>query len=790
MTNISRKWGFRVGLVAIVIGGSLGVVRSRRGMGRASGGDPQVGCGGLEAPVMTGTPTENPVSQRPVEEKHYQEIAPLPEQAFPGRTGTIKHGRIRTPFGEAGVGYAEIDGMAVIDGDITLPLSAIRTGDGQASGAGLSSTSASLWPGGTVYYQVDGALSSTMQSRIASAISHWETYTNLVFVNGTGSGYYIQFTTGSGCSCNSIGLGDKVTTLTLASSCSTGNAIHELGHAIGLIHEQCRTDRDSYVTINWSNVTSDWTYQYETWVDQGYGLTAMQTLGAYDYGSVMHYPATCANSTKTCISVPNGTTIGQRDGLSSTDIDGVKTMYATALEQSIVNQWWGASNQGAGMAIADLNADGKPEAIMVHVDDPSGGNYGYYRVAWGMTSTALANNTATTYRPASYGNPVSIGGWWGSSNSGAGLAVGDIDKNGRPDLVVVHVDNPSGADATYYRIGWNINSSGVVTSWSGPTQISAGFHGSSTSGADVGLYDVNGNGTLDLVVGIMDGASGSDSFYFNVGWDIGTNGAVSSWSGTQSLSGFGSATAEVGLDVADMDGNGKGDLVLSWVDAASGADAHYYRVGYDLNASTGAVSGGWSGWRTFGARLGETTQGADVAAYDFNGDGSKDLVAFHLDTAGSGNAGYLFVDMAESDKAYSLKIKHSGQCMDVEFAGTSDGTEIQQWNCNSSAAQKFTLSKTSDGYYHVITKAAGKCLDVSGGSLVDGGKIQEWTCTYADNQKFSLVAQGDGTYSLKGKQSGKCLDLFAYNMTEGTGFTQFTCNGGDNQKFTLTQVTN
>lgn len=790
MTDRNGKWWLRVGFVAVLIGAGLGVVRSGRITGRGSGGDPQVGCGGPQL-AQTGAPTDNPVSQRPVEEKHYQEITTLPEQAFPGRTGKLGRGRIQTPFGEAEVGYVEVDGMAVVDGDITLPLSAIRTGDGQASGGGRSSTSTSLWPGGTVYYQIDGGLSSTMQSRVASAISHWETYTNLDFVSGTGSGYYINFTTGSGCSTSSIGLGNKVTTIALSSSCSTGNTIHEIGHAIGLIHEQCRTDRDSYITINWSLISSDWTYQYQTWVDQGYGQTAMQTLGSYDYGSVMHYPAYCpTDSSKTCITVPNGTTIGQRDGLSSTDIDAVKTMYATALEQTIVNQWWGSSNQGAGMAIADLNADGKPEAIMVHVDDPSGDNYGYYRVAWGMTSTALTNNTATTYRPASYGNPTSIGGWWGTANSGVGLAVGDIDKNGRPDLVVVHVDNPSGADGTYYRIGWNISTAGVVTSWSSPTKITAGFHGSSTAGADVALYDVNGNGTLDLVVGSMDSASGSDNFYFNVGWDVATNGTISSWSGTQSLGGFGNDTAEIGLDVADMDGNGKGDLVLSWVDAASGADAHYYRVGYDLNTSTGAVSGGWSGWRTFGARLGESTSGADVAAYDFNGDGSKDLVAFHLDTAGGGNAGYLYVDMGESDKAYSLKIKHSGQCMDVEYAGTSDGTEIQQWNCNSSTAQKFTLSKTSDGYYVVLTKAAGKCLDVASSSLVDGAKIQEWTCGYGDNQKFSLVAQADGTSSLKNKLSGKCVDLFAYNMTEGNGFTQFTCNGGDNQKFTLTQVTN
>nr|WP_225653560.1 lectin [Streptomyces pseudogriseolus] len=117
----------------------------------------------------------------------------------------------------------------------------------------------------------------------------------------------------------------------------------------------------------------------------------------------------------------------------------------------------------------------------------------------------------------------------------------------------------------------------------------------------------------------------------------------------------------------------------------------------------------------------------------------------------------------------------NGKCLDVDNAGTADGTGVQIYTCNSSAAQRWTVA--DDG----TLRALGKCLDVSGGGSADGTRIQLWTCNGTGAQKWA--AQSDGT--VRNPQSGKCMDASGGTWEDRTPVHLWTCHTGPNQKWTL-----
>ncbi|ODN00313.1 Zinc metalloproteinase nas-7 [Orchesella cincta] len=100
------------------------------------------------------------------------------------------------------------------------------------------------------------------------------------------SGDYINIQKGTGC-WSGIGKKGGAQNMSLASpGCmSVGTIMHEMIHALGFHHEQCRPDRDDFVTVQLQNVQPGLEHNFKK-----YSSSEVSTFGvAYDQKSIMHY---------------------------------------------------------------------------------------------------------------------------------------------------------------------------------------------------------------------------------------------------------------------------------------------------------------------------------------------------------------------------------------------------------------------------------------------------------------------------------------------------------------------
>ncbi|WP_269084366.1 ricin-type beta-trefoil lectin domain protein [Streptomyces sp. 150FB] len=118
---------------------------------------------------------------------------------------------------------------------------------------------------------------------------------------------------------------------------------------------------------------------------------------------------------------------------------------------------------------------------------------------------------------------------------------------------------------------------------------------------------------------------------------------------------------------------------------------------------------------------------------------------------------------------------YGGKCVDINAASSANGTAVQLYDCNGSAAQTWTVA--SDG----TVQGLGKCLDVAAAGTANGTAVQIYDCNGTGSQKWQPAANG----TLVNPQSGRCLDATGPSSANGTKLQIWTCSGAANQQWQL-----
>jgi gliding motility-associated-like protein len=439
-------------------------------------------------------------------------------------------------------------------------------------------------------------------------------------------------------------------------------------------------------------------------------------------------------------------------------------------------------NVPVALVIGDLDGDGKPDLAVINGPDNT--------ISVFRNTSTIGSITASSFAP---------GVTFATDAHPSRIAVGDMDGDGKADLVVVSSVYTNGNDFSTYvntiSVLRNTSTRGAITTASFAPAVDI-FAGHGTDEEDIAIGDLDGDGKPDIVVSLF--LLGEIAVFRNTS----TPGSINNINSFASPVYFRTGSSFVlpfSVSIGDLDGDGKPDLVVVNTNSARNTIAVFRNT-----STTGSITGS-----SFAPLVNFATGGGYAtftAIGDLDGDGKPDIaminedqnnvVVFHnTSSVGSIAAnsfapevdfslGYIPVyghmaigdldgdgkpDLAASINTYNVGATVSilrnnpffpptVQATNVAFSGTTTNIATVSWTNGNGSSRAVFIAEASTGSPLPVNSTTYTANTVFGSGTQIGSS--GWYCVY----------NGTGTtVNITGLSSGATYRVMTMEYNGGTG---------------------